>query len=80
MKTIIPLLALALVGCQATKGTTTAPLAAAIAKAKESTATAIADNAKVRELSRGVGKNVVELDRRLDTIDFKTTKLLELLE
>ena len=80
MKTLFTILSIALFGCHATQGTATAPLVAAIAKAKASTEQAAADNAKVRELARGMGKGVVKLDRSLDTIDFKTIKLLELLQ
>jgi hypothetical protein len=73
-------MAILLTGCYATQGTATAPLVAALKQAKASTEQAAADNAKVRELARGMGKGVVKLDRSLDTIDFKTIKLLELLE
>ena len=81
MKTIAPILAcLFLAGCTTPQGTVTAPLVAALKQAKASAEQAAADNAKVRELARGMGKGVIKLDRSLDTIDYKTIKLLELLQ
>lgn len=87
MKPIIAiLLTLTLTGCFTTPGTT-APLVAALQKAKASTDQAIADNAKVRELARGMGKGVIELDGRIHRsrdinryLDGKAVRTLELLD
>lgn len=65
MKTLLLIATIALTGCATPKGTTTAPLVAALQKAKASTDQAIEDNRKVKELARGMGKGVIELDGRL---------------
>lgn len=76
-----------LTGCHAIQGTTTAPLAAALSKAKASTEQAIADNAKVKALTREMGKGVVEIDGRIHRasdinryLDSKAVRALEILD
>ncbi len=87
MKPLLLITALALTGCTTPKGTTTAPLVAALQKAKASTDQAIEDNRKVKELARGMGKGVIELDGRIHRsrdlnryLDSKAVKALEIID
>lgn len=72
---------LMLVGCaHRPPGPQTAALRNAITLAQENTAGAISDGKEVRRLAGRSGERFRAVDGRLRRIDFKATRLLELLE
>jgi len=82
MKPLLLIICIALAGCRTTRppAVDTGTLKTAIAKAKESTAAAAADGKEVKRLADVLGVKLDGVSLRIREIDFKTTRLLELLE